>query len=80
MPKLLIWGLLAFLAYKMFMAKSAAKEVSDKKPKMDETHRDPICGVYVSEDKAVIGRVEDERVYFCSMACLEKYRDQVEHK
>lgn len=80
MTKLLLFGLLAYLAYKFFVGRTAAKEEISQKPEPEETHRDPVCGVYVSKADAVIGRVEDERIYFCSMACLEKYRDQLENK
>jgi YHS domain-containing protein len=49
-------------------------------PTGEETHRDPVCGVYVADEDAVVGRIEGERVYFCSMACLEKYQQQLETK
>jgi YHS domain-containing protein len=49
-------------------------------PVREETYRDPVCGVYVTEDDAVIGRLEGERLHFCSMTCLEKYRESLEHK
>jgi YHS domain-containing protein len=45
-----------------------------------ETHRDPVCGIYVSEEQAVIGNHEGQRHYFCSMNCLEKYREQLDDK
>lgn len=45
-----------------------------------ETHRDPVCGMYVSEEDAVVGRLDGQRHYFCSMTCLERYREQLDHK
>lgn len=42
-----------------------------------ETFRDPICGVYVTEDDAVVGTLDGERIHFCSMECLEKYRSNL---
>lgn len=42
-----------------------------------ETFRDPVCGVYVTEDDAVVGTLEGERIHFCSMECLEKYRSKL---
>jgi YHS domain-containing protein len=43
------------------------------------THQDPVCGVFVSEEDAVVGKLDGRRHYFCSMDCLEKFRDQLEH-
>jgi YHS domain-containing protein len=45
-----------------------------------ETYRDPVCGVYVSEEDAVVGRLDGQRHHFCSLGCLEKYREQLDHK
>lgn len=82
--RLLMWLLLLYIGYRIIVAlvSGKKKEVADSKKKSPEaaaTHRDPVCGVYVSEEDAVIGRLEGERHYFCSMACLEKFRDQLEH-
>jgi YHS domain-containing protein len=46
----------------------------------DEAFRDPVCGVYVTEDDAVIGRLDGKRIHFCSMECLDRYREQIAHK
>jgi YHS domain-containing protein len=46
----------------------------------DEAFRDPVCGVYVTEDDAVIGRLDGKRIHFCSLECLDKYREQITHK
>jgi YHS domain-containing protein len=43
-----------------------------------ETFQDPVCGVYVTADDAIIGRLEKKKYYFCSKDCLEKYRDQLD--
>ena len=80
MIKLLIWLLLGYVIYLVFKGKVVKKELPKEKHSGEETHRDPVCGVYVAEDDAVVGRLEGERIFFCSMECLEKYRDQVTHK
>lgn len=78
--RLLIWLLVGYCAWLLFKNRGR-KEISAETPqKGEETHRDPVCGVYVAEEDAVVGRVEDKRVYFCSMECLEKYREQLENK
>lgn len=38
-----------------------------------ETHRDPICGMYVSEKDAIIRRINGQTVYFCSENCAREY-------
>ncbi len=42
-----------------------------------ETFRDPVCGVYVTAEDAVVGNLDGKRVHFCSMECLEKYRSNL---
>ena len=37
-------------------------------------HKDPVCGVYVSEVTAVSCRDGNQTVWFCSTDCLNKYR------
>lgn len=83
MIRLLIWLLLIYIGYRI-----VASLVSGKKPASVNnaksadaavTHRDPVCGIYVSEEDAVIGKLDDQRHYFCSMACLDKFREQLDH-
>jgi YHS domain-containing protein len=78
--RLLMWILFGYIAYLIIKGFAAKKEIPKVKPSGDVTHRDPVCGVYVVENDAVVGRHEGERIYFCSMACLEKYQEQVTHK
>lgn len=80
--RLIIWLILGYLIYTAVKGYLGSREGETEKnaSRGEETHLDPICGTYVAEDDAVIGRVEGERVYFCSMECLEKYRDKLEHK
>ena len=80
MIRLLVWILLGYAVYVMFKGRSDKKELPREQPSGEETHRDPVCGVYVAEEDAVVGRLEGERLYFCSMGCLEKYREQIENK
>jgi YHS domain-containing protein len=77
--RLFMWLLMGYVAYLIFKGWNAKRELPREKPAGEVTHRDPVCGVYVAENDAVVGRHEGERIYFCSMACLEKYREQVTH-
>ncbi len=72
--------LLGYCAYLFFKNRASKELPSAATPKGEDTHRDPVCGVYVAEGDAVVGRIDEQRVYFCSMACLEKYREQLENK
>lgn len=72
--KFLIWALLGYLVYRMFVGKSAAK-IEKQKTAAAETFQDPVCGVYISEDDAVVGRLEGKRYHFCSMECLRKFEE-----
>jgi YHS domain-containing protein len=80
---MLLWLLLLYIGYRViqgYLKGRQQEEVRPLPPRGEETHRDPVCGVYVAEHDAVIGRVDEQRFYFCSMTCLEKYREQLENK
>lgn len=83
MIRLLIWGLLLYIGYRIIISLTSAKKPQTKydggRDPGEETHRDPVCGLYVSEETAVIGRHDGQRLYFCSTNCLEKYREQLDH-
>lgn len=83
MIRFLIIGLLLYVGYRIVISltsteKPPAKHPNDRDQGVD-TYRDPVCGVYVTEETAVIGRHYGQRHYFCSMNCLEKYREQLDH-
>jgi YHS domain-containing protein len=76
-------GLLVYIGYRILISLVSGKK-TPVKPEAElkaatETHRDPVCGVYVSEEDAVVGKLDGQRHYFCSMDCLEKYREQLDH-
>lgn len=70
-------GYAVFLLIRGFLRKHAAPP--PRKGGEVETFRDPVCGVYVSEEDAVVGRMNGERIHFCSRECLEKYRRNLEN-
>ncbi len=77
--RIIIWLILAYLGYRIIKgflaerAKSPPEEITGT-----ETFQDPVCGVFVTADDAVVGKIEEKRVYFCSIECLDKYREQLE--
>jgi len=81
--RLLIWLLFIYIGYRVVKAIAGGKErrqdILRGQGAAEVTHRDPVCGLYVSERDAVVGRLEGERHYFCSMGCLEKFREQLDH-
>jgi len=81
--KLLIWGLLLYIGYRIILSITSSKKPEAKPAgnKMSDTvtYRDPVCGIYVSEEQAVVGNHDGQRHYFCSMDCLEKYREKLDH-
>ena len=82
MIRMLIWLLLIYIGYRIVVALLGGKkkEVEESsEPEPTATHRDPVCGMYVADEDAVIGRLNGERHYFCSMNCLEKFREQLDH-
>ena len=84
MIRLLLWLLFIYIGYRVILTLTSSKK---KEPELRSapsegvaTYRDPICGMYVSEDDAIVGKLDGQRHFFCSMACLEKYREQLDHK
>ncbi len=84
MIRLLVWLLLIYIGYRTIKAMVGPREnrpgVNNERSEAEVTHRDPVCGVYVSEGDAVVGRLDGHRHYFCSMECLAKFREQLEQK
>lgn len=83
MIRFLLVGLMLYIGYRIIISLVSAKKPLTKSPggrdQGIETHLDPVCGVYVSEETAIVGRHDGQRHYFCSMNCLEKYREQLDH-
>jgi YHS domain-containing protein len=81
--RFLVIGLLIYIGYRIIISLTSARgpqpKSSGSKDSGVETFRDPVCGVYVSEETAVVGRHDGQRHYFCSMNCLEKYREQLDN-
>jgi YHS domain-containing protein len=79
MIKLLILGLLGFLAYTFFVAISRSvtggkKEVPPPKTRQGEDMvQDPQCGTYVPRGDAVAKTVGGQKHYFCSARCRDEF-------
>ncbi len=78
MARLLVLIIVGYVLYQMFKGRPAEKELPKESVPDEETFKDPVCGVYVTKEDAVIGTLDGEKLHFCSMACLERFRDQLE--
>ncbi len=79
MGRLLFFFLLGLALYLILRTVLRGPEKRTTTPREEvQTYRDPVCGVYVTPEDAVIGNLDGERIYFCSMECLEKYRRNLE--
>ena len=79
--RLLFWLVIGYCIYmilKGWNRKEIPPETAHRREET-ETHKDPVCGVYVAGDDAVVGNLEGKKIYFCSMECLKKYQEQLEH-
>lgn len=79
--RILIWLLLAYLVYRLVRGRKRP-EIAKESVATTETFQDPVCGVYISEDDAVVGTLEGKRHHFCSMACLRQFEmiEQQKHQ
>lgn len=75
--RMLLWLILAYVGYKIVKGYLGSKKKPAPRRVETETYQDPVCGVYVAADDAVVGRLDDKRIHFCSMSCLEKYREKL---
>jgi YHS domain-containing protein len=74
MPRLLLFLVIGYTLYRFI--KGFLRKRSTEIPRRTgevETFQDPVCGVYVTKEDAVIGKLNGQRIYFCSTECLEKY-------
>jgi len=81
MFRLLIWLLLAYIGFRIIKSLAAPKKPLSASPKNkdEETVQDPVCKMYLAKQDAILGTLEGKRHYFCSMNCLEKFREQLDH-
>ena len=76
--RFLLWLLLGYIGFRIIKGllagtqKTATPEVSGS-----ETFQDPVCGIYVTPEDATVGRLEGQRIYFCSKGCLDKYQEKL---
>ena len=63
----LIWGLVASI----LSGASGPKQV--RRPRSMQLVRDPVCGTYIQQSRALRGEADGKTHYFCSEECKEKF-------
>lgn len=82
MFRLLIWLLLGYIGFRIIKTLTAPNKPlssSSTQHAGEETVQDPICKMYLAKEDAIVGTLNGTRHYFCSMDCLEKFREQLDH-
>ncbi len=79
MFRLIIWLLLLYIGIKVIKSLTTPKQQRPATPAGEETVKDPVCGIYLDKADAVVGTLDGKRHYFCSMDCLNRFRDQLDH-
>jgi YHS domain-containing protein len=76
--RFILWFLLGYIVFRIVRGLLNARE-NPSAPEVTgtETFQDPVCGVYVTAEDAVIGRIDNRKIYFCSADCREKYREKL---
>lgn len=82
MLRLLVYVALGYLLFRLVRILLRKRTVTGPRAGNSvETFRDPVCGTYVTLDDAIVGRLENgEKLYFCSMECLDRYRESLADK
>jgi YHS domain-containing protein len=83
MIRLLLWGLFVYFGFRIVSSlKRTTKRPDDthrERGPASAAHRDPVCGIYVTEDDAVVDTYHGKIHYFCSPACRDRFREHPEH-
>jgi YHS domain-containing protein len=66
-------GIYIFYLIWKFLTATEKKEETQKKIVDENLVKDPVCGLYIPESKAVKLRVKNKDYYFCSNECKEKF-------
>ena len=78
--RFILWLILGYIGYRVIKGFLAGSDAAAKPIKDTEAFQDPVCGLYVSPEDATVGRLEGEKIYFCSMGCLEKYQEKLQSR
>jgi len=80
MLRLLIFGLLAYVLYRVIRwlilpALPSGRE--DRTGTIDQMVQDPSCQTYIPMRQALRKVIRGKEYYFCSKACIEKFEKEI---
>jgi YHS domain-containing protein len=75
--RFILWLLLGYIGFRIIKGLLAGSKTATPEVSGSETFQDPVCGIYVTPEDATVGRLEGQRIYFCSKSCLEKYQEKL---
>ncbi len=81
MWKFIFIAVAGYILYRLFMNDQKKKSEETKKEKdtliaNGELVQDPVCQTYIEPDSAVTVKSGDDRYYFCSYECRDKFIQQ----
>ncbi len=81
--KILIFAIAGYALFRLFMNDKNKKNVDQQKEREDliasgELVKDPSCGTYVDPESAITVKSGEDKFYFCSYECREKFIKQIE--
>ena len=83
MIRFLLWGLLLYGGFRIVaLLKRTGNRPDDLRRgrgTASTAHRDPVCGIYVTEEDAVTETSCGQIHYYCSPACRDRFREHPEH-
>jgi YHS domain-containing protein len=74
---LILYLLIRWLWKKPPAGPSSPNSARSATAKIEEMKKDPECGIFIAESRAVILKKKGEILYFCSEECREKFRKSV---
>jgi len=75
--KYLIPLIIIMLLVKYLLKKNKSfRATPASKPRPEVLKQDPICGIYVPQRQELSLRTPEGINYFCSMACMEKFKER----
>ncbi len=62
-----------YVIWKFLSTMGEKKESPPKKIIKENLVKDPVCGLYIPESKAIKIKIKNQDYYFCSSECKEKF-------
>jgi YHS domain-containing protein len=73
--KYLIPLIIIIFLVRYLLKNKKSKSIPTSKAQPEVLKQDPVCGVYVAQQRELSLNTEDGIKYFCSKVCMEKFRE-----